>query len=185
MFHSLLIVGLVPCYPDCRFFPTFAHRGSPYTPRVAPRAPIPLVEFISPLLLLPPRPPFPWAPPTVYARRCLLSCASSSCHVTMNRSAVSRTPRYHFPAFLVVVGHSAVSTPNTKGECPFHPSVARSFLGSSTMHLCQILKRFARSRALPTSHRPEHYLGNRSLLCRAMAPAKKSRRLRLVISTLS
>ena len=91
------------------------HRGSPSTPPVV--LPIPLATFL-PLLLLPPLPPFPWALPTVDARPCLLSCASSSCHLTMIRSAASRTPRYHFPpAFFSAVHHSAISTPNTKRGC--------------------------------------------------------------------
>ena len=50
-----------------------------------------------PLPLLLPLPPFPWAPLTVDARRCLLSCAPSSCHFTMNPSAASIPPRYHPP----------------------------------------------------------------------------------------
>ena len=37
------------------------------------------------------------------ARRCLLSGASSSCHLTMNRSAASRTPRYRFPALMYML----------------------------------------------------------------------------------
>ena len=120
MFHLLLlIVGLVPCYPDCRLLPTFVHRGFPHTPPlVAPLPPSPWSGFL-PLFLLPPLPLFPWALPTADAPCRLLSCASSSCNLTMSHSAALRTPRHRFPACFAAVDHSAVSTPNTKGECPF------------------------------------------------------------------
>ena len=135
---STSCVGLVPCYPVCHLLPTFVHRSSPSTPPVPPLLAFPWSSFL-PLLLLPPLPPFPWIPPTPDARRCLLSSASSSCHLTMDRSAASRTPRYHFPAFFDAVDHSAVSTPSTKGASSVDPSVARNSRRSSTMDLCQVL----------------------------------------------
>ena len=136
--------------------------------------------------MMPPVPPLPWAPPTTDARRCLLSFASSSCHLTMNRADALRTPRYHSPAFFAAVGHSAVSAPNTKGECSGGPLVARNPLRSSTMHICQVLNcppglGFSPSAIVPNITR----LCNDSLLCRATAPAKRSRRLRMVVSMFS
>ena len=71
------------------------------------------------LPLWPSFPPPPWAPPTADAPRCKLNCASSSCHLTMNRSAASRTPRYHFSAFLLqwTTARSQLQTP--RGSVPF------------------------------------------------------------------
>ena len=137
------VVGLVPySYPVGRFLPTFVHhRGLSYTPPVAPPASFPCgLGFLQLLLLLLSFfPPFPSAPLTADARCCLFSCASSSCLFTMNRSAAWMTPRYHFPV-IFLVGHSTVSTTNTKEECPVDPAVARTslFIRSSTMHLCQV-----------------------------------------------
>ena len=135
-------MGLVSCYPVCRLLPIFVHRGLSSTRPVAPL------------------PQSPWAPPTADARRCQLSCASSSCHLTMNRLGSSRTPRYLFPAFFAAaaVDHSAVSTPNTKGKGSVNPSVARKAPRSSTLHLSMLnLTLPARSRVLPASRRPEQY----------------------------
>ena len=163
MFH--LLAGLVLCCLVCRLLPTFVHRRSPSTTPVAPAPLISLVglSFHS-FLLLPPLPPFPWAPPTADAWRCLLRCASSSCHLAMNRSTSSGTPPCHFPTFFAAVDHSKVSTPDVKGECSADPSVTRNFptvFGYASM---SILKLSARPRVLPASHRAEHYSTGYSLL---------------------
>ena len=78
MFHFL--VGLVPCDPVCRLLPTFGHRDFPSTLSVVLPAPVPL-------------------PRTVDARHCLLSCDSSSYHLTMNPSSALRTLRTTPPPF--------------------------------------------------------------------------------------
>ena len=65
-------------------------------------------------------------------------CASSSCHLTMNRSLLQGPP-VPLPRLFTAVGHSAASTPNTEGERSLDPSVARNSVRSSTTHLCQVL----------------------------------------------
>ena len=141
-----------------------------------------------PLLLLPPLSAFPWAPPAADARRCLLGSASSSPHLTITRyTLLQGFLRYLVPAFFAdAVDHSAVSTPSTKGASSVDPPSARNSLRSSTMQLCQILNcppslRFSPPAIVPNITR----LGNRSLLYRATASAKKSRRLRMVVSMYS
>ena len=89
-----LLVCLVPCYPVCHLLP-FVHRGFPSAPPVAPPPQIPLVGFPS---VPPVPPPFPnplgttthGGFPALSAQLCLI--------LGMNRSAASRTPRYHLPA---------------------------------------------------------------------------------------
>ena len=134
-----LVVGLEPCYPVCRFLPIIViHREFTHTP------PVPW-SGLHPVLLVPALPPLPWAPPTADARDCLLSCASSSWHLTMNRSAASRRSRYHSPVFFCAVDHNAVSTPNTKGGYSVDPLVTRNPPRSPTYSYMPSLKLFARS----------------------------------------
>ena len=105
------VLGLVPCYPVCRLLPTpFANRGFPTTAAV-----------VSPL------PTSIDTTHTTDARRRLLSFTSFSRQLTMNRSAASRTPRYHLFALFAVV-YSALFTPTTNGECSLDSSVARNTL---------------------------------------------------------
>ena len=83
----------------------------------------------------------------------------------MNRSAASRASRHHSPAFFSAVDHSAVSTLNTQGECSFRSSLGGSELPKVYDYTSMpSLKLSARSRVLPTSHRPEHYRTGQSLL---------------------
>ena len=113
-----LLVGLVSCYPVCHFLPTFVHRSFPSTPPVPPSLRIPLVRFSATPPVAPP-PPIPLdttyggcaALPTqlslilVSSHHEPFGCsASSSCHLTMNRSAASRIPPHHFPAFFCCSG---------------------------------------------------------------------------------
>ena len=107
-----------------------------------------------PLFLLPPPAAFPRTPPTAGARRCPFSSASSSCHLTMNRSAASRTPLYTTspPSSLQwTTARSQLRTPRG------HPSLAQN--SSKVFGYASIpsLKLPPRSRVLPTSHRSEHY----------------------------
>ena len=99
------LVGLVPCYPVCHLLPALVNRGFP--------------------TILPPSLPIPLDAAHTDAWRFLLNFASFSCHLIINRSDASRTPRHHWPAFFAVIGHSAVSTPNSNGECTVDPWVAR------------------------------------------------------------
>ena len=110
------------------------------------------------LLLLPTRTPL--APTIADARRCLLSCASSSRHVTTNRLAASRPPPPRTaspPSFLAAADHGAVSTSNIKEESSVKSLVARN---SPKTFDCAHMPRLelpTRSRVLPTSHSPYHY----------------------------
>ena len=63
-----------------------------------------------------------------------LFTASPLCHLVMKRPATSTTLRYHFQPFLVALGHSTVSTSNSKGELSVDPSVAWNTLMSSARH---------------------------------------------------
>ena len=75
---------------------------------------------------------------------------------------------------------------NTNEQCSVDPSVARNTLRPSTRHLCQVYGRPPGLRPSPpvivANMTP---LGNRPLLCRATAPAKRSHHLRMVVSMLS
>ena len=98
MFYFL--IGLVPRYPQSAFSFLLSSTAVSLLLLMSPLHPaFPWWGFL-PLLMLPPLSPFPLKPPTAYAQRCLIRCASFSRHLTMNRSAASRTPRYHFPVFL-------------------------------------------------------------------------------------
>ena len=79
--HALLTSrpgALLPCLPSPSYFcpPRFPFYSSCCPPLPA----FPRLGFLP--LFPPPLPSFPWAPPTANSRRCLLSCASSSCHLT-------------------------------------------------------------------------------------------------------
>ena len=104
----------------------------------------------------------------------------------MKHSAASTTPRYHFPLLLAAVGHSTVSTPNTKGTLSVDPSVARNSLRLSIRHWAQ----FFSGRPSPGFSPPAIFPNitrrvGRSLCVRCTAPAKRRRRLRMVVSALS
>ena len=167
------MVGLVPCYPVCYPLPTFVHRGFASTPPVAPSAPIPLVGFPSTPLVAPPAPiplvGFPSAPPVAPLPPIPLDTTHGGCAALSTQPCLvlsplhhesfgcaPRNPRYHVPVIIAPVDHSAVSTPDPKGECSVDPSVARDSLRSSDYVSMPSLKLSARSRVLPTSHRPEH-----------------------------
>ena len=116
--------AFLPCRPSPSYFrpPQIPFYFFCFRPLPA----FPWSGFLPLLLLLSPLPPFPRTPPTADARRrLLLSSASSSGHLTMNRSM---TPRYHFPAIFIAVDHSAVSTPSTRGASSVDLSVVRKSL---------------------------------------------------------
>ena len=116
MFH--LLVGLVPCHPVCRLLPTFVHLGFPYTSPVAPPAPIPLVWFPSTPSVAPPAPiPLGTTPGGCAALLTRLCFSLVSRHHEPSGFFKEPSVRYHVPAFFAAVDQSAVSTPNTKGEC--------------------------------------------------------------------
>ena len=106
---TYLLLGLVPWYSTLSVI--FLHSSTAVSLR---------------LFLVPS--PFHWTPPATDVWRFLLMVASFSCYLTMNRSAASWTSRYHLPSFFAATCHSAVSTPNTNGECSVDPSVARNTL---------------------------------------------------------
>ena len=123
------------------------------------------------------------------AWRSQLLSASSLCHLVMKHSAASPTPRYHYLPFLAAVGHSThstVSTPNTKGTLSVDHSVARNTLTSSSRHWTQFFSGrpgpgFSPPGIVPNTTR----WVSRSLVFRCTTPAKRRRRLRMVVSTLS
>ena len=139
------LVGLVPCCPVCHLLPTFVYGSFPSTSPVPLHSRIPLVGF----------PPTPLSLDTTHGGCAALptQLSLSSCHLTMNCSAASRTPRYNSATCWL---HKAVSTPNTKGGSSVDPSVARNPPRCSTMHLCQVLNCPPGLGFSPTSHRPDH-----------------------------
>lgn len=112
----------------------------------------------------------------------LLGLASFLCHLTKNRQDASRRPRYHLSAFVAVMVHTTVSTPNTNEVCSMQFSVGQNTLRSS-----------ARSFHCPPGLAPSALititiiipLGTRPRYCRATVPVKKHRRLRIIVSMLS
>ena len=94
-------------------------------------------------------------------------------------------PRYHLLAFFPPTRDSAVSTPNTNRECSVDPSRPRNTLRPSSTHLRQVFECPPAPGPTPPDIVPNATRrGNGSSHCRAAAPAKKSRRLRVVVSML-
>ena len=56
----------------------------------------------------------------------------------MKRSAASRTPRYHLPAFLAATVHTSATTPKNNLKCCGDLLVASNALRLSSKHLCQL-----------------------------------------------
>ena len=85
-------------------------------------------------LTVPPTSPFPWTPSIIADTwRLLLNVASLQCHLTMKRSATSRTPPVPLcpPSFLpLATARSSfqTSTTTTLEECSVDPSVPRNTL---------------------------------------------------------
>ena len=104
----------------------------------------------------------------------------------MKHSAASTTPQNHFPPFFAAVGHSTVSTANTKGTLSVDPSVARNTLRFSRRHWAQFFSGrpgpgFSPPAIVPNITRRV----SRSLCVRCTPPAKRRRPLRIIVSTLS
>ena len=134
----------------------------------------------------PPRPPgSPWLL-LLAQQRCQLFSASPLCHLFMKRPAASTIPRCQIPLFLAALGHSTVSTPNSKGELSVDPSVAPNTLRSSTRHWALLFSGRSRPGFTPAAIVPNitRWVSH-SLLVRCTAPAKTRRRLRIVVQTLS
>ena len=116
-------------------------------------------------------------------------CTSYLCRLTTKRLAASRILRYQIPAIFAAVIDNAVSTPNTKSGCSVDPSVVWNSLRSSTMNICQVLH-CSPGLALssPASYRPEYYPTGYSFITlpwHGMAPAEKSRHVRMAFFTMS
>ena len=118
------------------------------------------------------------------AWRSQLFSAAPLCHLVMKRSAASKIPWRPFPLFLAAVDHSAVS--NSKGQLSVDPSLAWNTLMSSARHWAQFFSGRPGSGFSPHQPSPNiiRWVG-RSLVVRCTASAKRRRRLRMVVSTLS
>ena len=94
---------LVPCYallPPCLPSPSYFRPPQfPFYYSCSPPSPHSLVRVFCHSSCCSPPPLFSWTPPTADARRCLLSSASASCHLIMNRSTASRIRVYWLSAF--------------------------------------------------------------------------------------
>ena len=176
MFYLLLTVSLVPCYPVCNLRPTFVHRGFPYSPLVPPLYALHRSGFFHSTCC----PPFPHS--LVHHLRRISALPAPLClnlvlphHEPFGCFKDSPVP---LPRRFGCSGPQRdLSTPKIKGERSVDPTVARSSLRSSTMHLCKLLNcppglRFSPPAIVPNIAR----LDNRLLRYRATAPVKKSRR---------
>ena len=102
----------------------------------------------------------------------------------MKHPASLRNPRYHLPTFLAAMIHTSAFTPKTNLECSVGP-LAASNVQRSSRHICQLFDCPPGLRSSPPTFPSITRLGDRPCFCRATAPAKKSRRLRMVVSMLS
>ena len=158
------LVGLVPCYT------------------------LSAVSLLSSTVvsLLPPRPFRLCASRIRAARGSELFFSSFACHVGMNRSAASRILRCYLLAFFAAWTRSTVSTPDCRAESSVERSVDQETARSSLRVLSQLFGGPPGPGFFPPAICANIIrLGNRSLFCRTVAPAKKSRRLRVVVSILS
>ena len=170
--------AMLPCLPSPSYFrpPRF-----PFYSSCSPPPRLPLVGFRS---TPPVTPPFPIP----------LDTTHGGCAALPTPRCLILVPPHHgplgcfedLPRLFASVDHRVVSTPNTKGASSVDPSVARNSLRSSTMHPRQVYNSplglgFSPPAIVPNIAR----LGSLSLLCRATAPEKKSRRLRMVVWMLS
>ena len=101
-------------------------------------------------------------------RHCQIFCASALGYHVMARSAASTIPRCQFPIFLAALGHSTVSTPNSRGELSVDPSVSSNTLKYFTRHWTQSFSGRPQSRVHSTSGRPEHHAMGQSLIARPL-----------------
>ena len=120
------------------------------------------------------------------ARRRLAS-SSTLCQEAMNFSAPCNTPLCHGAPSSIFAArvHTALSTPNVSRLSTVEPSVAPNAWKSSLRQSIQ----FCSGRPLPGSSPPTSFpsisrFGRRPAGCLAMAPANRSRRCRMVASTL-
>ena len=115
-----------------------------------------------------------------------LFSAPPPCHLVIKQSAASTLPRGQFPLFLAALGHSTVSTPNSKGELSVDSSVASNTLMSSARHLDQFFSGLPRPEFTPPAIFPiVTWRASRSFVFRCAASATKRRRSRIVVSALS
>ena len=148
----------MPCYPICRLLLAFFNRGS----------------------LLPSHLIFLRASRIRAARCSELFFSSSTCHLSMNRSAGSRSPGTTCPPTLL---HGSMSC---SGESSVKLSVGRKKSRSSLRVPSQLFggppgAGFVRSATCANTIQ----LGNCPLFAVPFAPAEKSRRFRVVVSMLS
>ena len=165
-----LLLDLEPCHTICHFFVAFINSGISST--AAPPSPVPVRL---PLLLT----------SSAAWRSQLLSR-----HRMPRRHEIApplqRPPSTHLPPFLAAVGHNAVSPPDNKGERSVDPSVARNTLKSSDRDWARLFldrpgPAFSRPTTVPNITRRVSC----SFFVRCTAPAKRRRRLRVIVSTLS
>ena len=162
----LLIVGMVPCYT---------------------LSAVSLLSSTTTAVSLLPLPPFrPCASRIRAARRSEL-LSSSTWHLAMNRSAASRTPRYHFFHTLFVAWTHRVrfQLQTGAGRLPW----SLQWFAKRRGRLSRCSEPVVRwPTCNPGFIPPVIYanirlrllcVGNRSLICRAIAPAKKSHRFRM------
>ena len=120
------------------------------------------------------------------ARRQLAS-SSSLCQEVMNFLAPCNTPLCHGAPTSIFAArvHTTLSTPNVRGLSTVEPSVAPNAWKSSLRQSSQFFSwRHLPGSYLPTSFPSISRFGRRPAGCLAMAPANRSRRCRMVASTL-
>ena len=154
---SYILAGPVSCYPVCRLLSTFAHRGFPYTPPVAPPPPIPLVGF--------PSTPPPVASPSplplgtthggcvaLPTQLCLILV--SPCHEPFG---CFKDPSVSLPRNFCLSGPQRGINSKHQGRVFRRPFGGSELPKVFDYAFIPSLKLSARSRVLRENHRPDHY----------------------------
>lgn len=150
-------------YPACRLRLAFVHRGFPDTTPLVASVPMPLAEFPS----TPPVAHISWAPPTMYTRRCLLSCASfpvSIHHAPFGCLMDLPVRPWHLSC---CSGSQRDVTYKPQDGCAVDPSSNHGRMKDQRNALTKVLdyryasmpnlEPVARSRGFPSNHRPKYH----------------------------
>ena len=123
-----------------------------------------------------------------FTSRNLLASSSLLCHDAINLSAPSRTPVYHgTPSPLRAASvQTSLSTPKVRRSVGVGPCRAPNALKSSLKLFCQCCTSWSGPGSPPPSSHSanNNRFGSRLSSCLAKAPANRSRRWRIVASTL-
>ena len=134
-------------------------------------------------------PPFSFSPLLLafsFSCRNQLFSTSALYHLAMKPSAALTILRSQSPACLAAVGHNTVFTSSNKGEVSIYPSLALNTVMPSPRHRAYVFPGRPGPGSYPLTIAPNITRRvSRSGFARCTAPAKRRRRLRTAVSTLS